>query len=345
MRFFHVAVGLAVLGLVGCHDAVNLGARKEAIVGGVSSSRASVVALKNDLASGYCTATMIAPRVAVTAKHCVQRPGAGGPDEPSHYEVRVGSDAQAPDQTLPVRALYALPGVYTSQSTERDGTLYGVDVGLVVLEEASGLPTQPIRLEPLVNPLERTFITVGYGRTEDGENVRKREVELMASEVAVDRILAGPVVCLGDSGGPLIQKDDALLVAVTSYGIGACGSGSSAFNTFAGMGELFAQALAQTGSCLSDAQCPSDETCEHDKPASAVGQCQPQVVDAAIDASADTQTDAAHRDAANAPRAASSATGGACNIGSAPTHTLWWLLAIFALARRSPSLVASLQRL
>lgn len=336
-----LARGLVLALFTACHASDNPTFSAQAIVGGSPSDRSSVHALENDLSTGFCTATAIGPRMLVTAKHCVQRPGANAPDDPSHYKVLEGSRADQPSRTHTVTAIFTTPGIYTSQTREEDGTLFGIDVGLVVTEEPLPASPEPVRFRSYQNSLPGMFETIGYGLTEDGDTGERRVVDFVSTEAGSDRVFAGPVACIGDSGGPLFDLGDGALVGVTSYGEGACASGTTAFNTFAHLPALFGSAVPLAGGCLTNDHCDSDAQCETST--SDLGTCI-NGPDAAVDAGSDATPDSAHPDAAFADGSmrhrSPSLAGGSCASTQDRPDKIWFLFGLFVLARRRRSPVA-----
>lgn len=333
---------------LGCQgsEATQLSSDGQAIVDGKLSDRTAVVAIRNDLTAGFCSATLIAERALVTAKHCVQRPGAQAPDEPSHYTIAYGNSVDAPSGLLEVDRLVTTPGVYTAQTKEEDGTLYGVDVAIVTLRASAPFEPLAFRLEPPTDAIGKRFAAVGFGLTELGDTGRRRETELVATNASDDRIEGQAVACIGDSGGPLIDLERDAVIGVTSFAEGACGSGKTVFNTFTHLPSLFARALGGTSACLNDQGCALGESCRHD--GSDIGVCGLDIpLDGALDGAlydaALPSSDAAVPDSMVTDRRyeTASTVGGACSTRASSVNDFWGFLVLLALARSRRSPVAS----
>lgn len=207
-----------------------------AIVGGAASpaSEDAVVLLRNP--RGDCTATLIAPNLVVTARHCVSSAnramtcdergatlagGQSGVDyEPSKLAVYVGA-------TL-ARA-GALPPAALGRQIVHDGspTLCDHDLAFVVLDESLAPTPAPLRLTspPRVG---ETFRAVGWGLADDATPPTSRgsrggvSVRVVGPDKATTagprELAATEGACDGDSGSPALAEADGALLGVVTRG-------------------------------------------------------------------------------------------------------------------------------
>lgn len=177
-----------------------------AIIGGAPApSETSVVAVVDAGGRLTCSGTVVAPRVVLTAAHCLAIPPA---------EILVE------DRRVAVRAAEAHPGY--------DAATFAHDVALLFVAEE--LPVAP---EPL--PATRddgvavgdALTFVGYGFTQAGAGGSYGERRARVAPVTTmseGKFSYGEVTCYGDSGGPafLDGSEGRVLVGVTSSGPSGC---------------------------------------------------------------------------------------------------------------------------
>lgn len=230
-----LVVGLLFLGLSACGtdgDPLldNDVSSAEEIVGGTpTQGYPGVVALygkkPGEEKGMLCTASVIAPRVLLTAAHCVSTQTAG---EGLQYRALFGYDltkAETAGPVVNVTAVYAHPKFNSNAITS------GYDIGVAILE--SDAPVAPIAFNKaaLTNALVGKPATlVGYGLSngfqQTGAGVKR---VLVAKLNKYDNLLVqtgsfNKGICNGDSGGPVLMTINNVqtVVGVNSFGMIYC---------------------------------------------------------------------------------------------------------------------------
>jgi V8-like Glu-specific endopeptidase len=234
-----LVLALAVTGCGGAPASERVAAGSEAIAGGeLDETHEAVFALYTNFggAVGGCTASLIAPNLLLTARHCVS---------PSDGEDRVicGSatfdDAVAGDQVIttndavPNRQSPIFRGASVRVPSEGEDTC-GFDIALITLSEA--IPNDVA--EPAIPRIDReveageTYSAVGYGVDENGEQTEGRmlleDLSVACSPGACGsrgiestEFLGETGVCSGDSGGPALDQAGKV-IGVVSRGSEPC---------------------------------------------------------------------------------------------------------------------------
>ena len=256
MRSF-LRAGLAfvavLVGLCGCaplDPAEGVGRAEGAVVGGTRGGDPAVLWIYNNDSGGLCSSTLIAPRVVLTAKHCIQSPGAAGPSRPGSIYVGSGDVAGRGTVFYP-QSVYTTPGVWNEGGAMGlSGAIVGQDVAVIVLNAPvttiTPIPVRRASPGPLVG---RTITACGFGQIPSGSAGTKYTVD--GPVIGIDRglIYVNALICQGDSGGPMITSDREV-AGVVSFGTGGCGSGYNAYNSLTAFFDLIDRALEEGGACL-----------------------------------------------------------------------------------------------
>lgn len=223
----------------------------QGIVGGTISDgkQDAVVALarfEDGVRRGLCTATLVAPNLIVTARHCVSatdavascgadgEPVAGallhGDRAPADLAVFVGTGGVAPDTTIESAAKARGKALVVDEAT----SICNRDLAFVVLDANVSAPVAPVRLGYGAAPSD-ALTAVGFGITEVGalptSRMQRANLSFIGAGPMVDpndarygigdaEVFVGESACLGDSGGPLLAKSGAVIGVASRAGNG-----------------------------------------------------------------------------------------------------------------------------
>lgn len=211
---------LAATMFTGCviGDEANPGETDPEIIGGVTDSGDPAVGFLRSVVSfdlygrpsgiSICTATLIAPRVMLTAGHCA---GSGLVDV---------SFSATPNLFGPMSTGEYMGASVLKNPAFRGDVFAGHDIAVVLLKQAVNVTPKRRGATPAIGSLVRA---VGYGMSTFGHDGTgagtKREVLMPVIDSSLHEIVAGTDgvgTCHGDSGGPIFAGD--AIVGTTSYG-------------------------------------------------------------------------------------------------------------------------------
>jgi V8-like Glu-specific endopeptidase len=177
-----------------------------------------------------CTATLIAPDIALSAGHCVYYPAQGVDyvKNPGDLQILGG----------PIMDEFYSYATKIAKHPQWQGNLWGnaVDLSMIKLETpVKDQPYYKIRQAPSVKVGDKGWI-VGYGKSwDDGKantyedeasagTHRAGETTVLTVQTRVIEVGSPTSTCQGDSGGPLFthQNGDWVITGVTSFGQGRC---------------------------------------------------------------------------------------------------------------------------
>lgn len=216
-----------------------------------------------------CSGAVVAPRVVLTAKHCVYRSVAGSATwelvPRAELTVRTGTSFRSAERIVTVASVRTTDGPYR----DNDGRSGG-DIAVLVLDEA--LDVTPKRLSRAPAAAGDTVRIVGFGYTQPGAAdpadlgaLHRGEATVQAVEPNVFSTTGSQWTCTGDSGGPALHLGRDELVGVVSIGPAGCRVSTSYYTRVDRYVSLFEDLLPPA--TTTDAGVPADALGTSDVPA------------------------------------------------------------------------------
>lgn len=197
-----------------------------------------------------CTATLVAPNLVLTARHCVSEITAGGVSCTSTGTPIAGGGVvnkdYAPSELFVYRKQDALADIMADGTTVTRASATGTtlfvtgtsicnqDLAFLVLDKNLPAPYAPVRLSG-ASTVGEPVMAVGYGLTEAGSipSARRERASVSVEFVGpfvVDQntgygfgdseLIIGEAACSGDSGGPILSASGAVVGVASRVGGG-----------------------------------------------------------------------------------------------------------------------------
>lgn len=237
----------------GCANVDDAGSLESGIVDGTLENGYPEVVFLYNRVGAACTATIVAPRLALTAKHCVENPNRSGTAAPaSDLRVYVGTRPGG-GASYGVAEVRPAPGRWDL----RDAS----DVAVLILATPARETPREMSFDPPNTLVGQMFTAVGYGQTPSGGSGTKYSTVKRVRQYDGSFIYVDPAVCSGDSGGPILGPDGRIYgVASFIYsetgGSPRCGTAPGAYNAITRWRSFIEQAVEDSGGCV-----PSEEIC------------------------------------------------------------------------------------
>jgi secreted trypsin-like serine protease len=209
----------------------------------------------------FCSGTVVAPELVLTAGHCGADETTGVPYDPSGYTIYTGNVEWPLGTQSAVSQVIPYPG-FTPITTENGSNVDDGDAALLVLSTPTLAPTIPLASDPTDLSLLDAgtgALIAGWGLTDPDADAGPSDLQYgetvvqspsycaqIASDTegffdetdqvcAIDAPSDSEGTCNGDSGGPLITAEpgttNPVEIGLTSYGINSCDTGFPGYFT------------------------------------------------------------------------------------------------------------------
>ncbi len=186
-----------------------------------------------DNGDNFCTGTLIAEDVVLSAGHCAINTWTGRTSSTRGMTFGLGTDMKNPTAKIAVKQIIPHPN-YFSNARKNDDSFARNDVALFILQESAlkhvpNLKPIPMNKSSLADLKGQMVQNVGFGGTETNDNNTKRfwTTEEVKTVTSYDFTVNGKgqsSVCFGDSGGPslFVIDNQIFIIGTVSWGDESC---------------------------------------------------------------------------------------------------------------------------